>query len=115
MLKWSQWLYRLAVEEVPEQDYMLPLSEAEVYLAVFFFFLSPFSFFCFKKKKNNSLSESQVVREGSDITLVGWGSQLSIMEQACEDAEKVPCPALPFSLSCFLSLTEMHSKYFTGT
>lgn len=30
MLKWSQWLYRLAVEEVPDQDYMLPLSEAEV-------------------------------------------------------------------------------------
>lgn len=25
-----QWLYRLAVEEVPENDYMLPLSEAEV-------------------------------------------------------------------------------------
>ena len=25
-----QWLYRLAVEEVPEHDYMLPLSEAEV-------------------------------------------------------------------------------------
>lgn len=25
-----QWLYRLAVEEVPEDDYMLPLSEAEV-------------------------------------------------------------------------------------
>jgi len=25
-----QWLYRLAVEEVPEHDFMLPLSEAEV-------------------------------------------------------------------------------------
>ncbi|XP_042019271.1 2-oxoisovalerate dehydrogenase subunit beta 1, mitochondrial-like [Salvia splendens] len=53
-----KWLYRLAVEEVPEQDYMLPLSEAEV------------------------------IREGSDITLVGWGAQLSVMEQACVDAEK---------------------------
>ncbi|RYR72882.1 hypothetical protein Ahy_A02g007112 isoform E [Arachis hypogaea] len=53
-----KWLYRLAVEEVPEDDYMLPLSEAEV------------------------------VRQGSDITLVGWGAQLSIMEQACLDAEK---------------------------
>lgn len=28
---WFQWLYRLAVEEVPEDDYMLPLSEAEVH------------------------------------------------------------------------------------
>ncbi|KAK7822254.1 2-oxoisovalerate dehydrogenase subunit beta 1 [Quercus suber] len=53
-----KWLYRLAVEEVPEHDYMLPLSEAEV------------------------------IREGSDITLVGWGAQLSIMGQACLDAEK---------------------------
>ncbi|OMO81096.1 DNA helicase, ATP-dependent, RecQ type [Corchorus capsularis] len=53
-----KWLYRLAVEEVPEHDYMLPLSEAEV------------------------------IRKGSDITLVGWGAQLSIMEQACIDAEK---------------------------
>lgn len=32
---------------------------------------------------------TQVIREGSDITLVGWGAQLSIMEQACVDAEKV--------------------------
>ncbi|KAH9740470.1 2-oxoisovalerate dehydrogenase subunit beta 1 [Citrus sinensis] len=54
-----KWLYRLSVEEVPEDDYMLPLSEAEV------------------------------IREGSDITLVGWGAQLSIMEQACLDAEKI--------------------------
>ncbi|KAL8546722.1 hypothetical protein ACS0TY_006445 [Phlomoides rotata] len=53
-----KWLYRLAVEEVPDKDYMLPLSEAEV------------------------------IREGSDITLIGWGAQLSIMEQACIDAEK---------------------------
>ncbi|KAG0463454.1 hypothetical protein HPP92_019523 [Vanilla planifolia] len=49
---------RLAVEEVPEHDYMLPLSEAEV------------------------------VHEGSDITLVGWGAQLTVLEQACADAAK---------------------------
>ncbi|GMH11544.1 hypothetical protein Nepgr_013385 [Nepenthes gracilis] len=51
-------LYRLAVEEVPENDYMLPLSLAEV------------------------------IREGRDITLVGWGAQLSAMEEACKEAEK---------------------------
>ncbi|KVI08370.1 Transketolase, C-terminal [Cynara cardunculus var. scolymus] len=44
----------LCSKEVPEGDYTLPLSEAEV------------------------------IREGSDITLVGWGAQLSIMEQACD-------------------------------
>lgn len=32
-----QWLYRLAVEEVPEHDYMLPLSEAEVSYCYLFF------------------------------------------------------------------------------
>ncbi|XP_058105884.1 2-oxoisovalerate dehydrogenase subunit beta 1, mitochondrial-like isoform X1 [Magnolia sinica] len=53
-----KWLYRLAVEEVPENDYMLPLSQAEV------------------------------IREGNDITLVGWGAQLAVMEQACADAAK---------------------------
>jgi len=31
----------------------------------------------------------QVIRQGSDVTLVGWGAQLAIMEQACLDAEKV--------------------------
>lgn len=31
----------------------------------------------------------QVIQEGGDITLVGWGAQLAIMEQACIDAEKV--------------------------
>uniref|UniRef100_J3MIW0 3-methyl-2-oxobutanoate dehydrogenase (2-methylpropanoyl-transferring) n=1 Tax=Oryza brachyantha TaxID=4533 RepID=J3MIW0_ORYBR len=53
-----KWLYRLSVEKVPEEDYMLPLSQAEV------------------------------IRKGSDITLVGWGAQLGVLEQACEDAAK---------------------------
>jgi 2-oxoisovalerate dehydrogenase E1 component beta subunit len=34
------------------------------------------------------LSEAEVIREGNDITLVGWGAQLTVMEQACLDAEK---------------------------
>lgn len=38
---------------------------------------------------NKILNLNQVIREGSDITLVGWGAQLSIMEQACVEAEKV--------------------------
>lgn len=51
-------LYRLAVEEVPEDDYTFPLSQAEV------------------------------LCEGSDITLVGWGAQLEVMGQACDAAAK---------------------------
>ncbi|XP_024534530.1 2-oxoisovalerate dehydrogenase subunit beta 2, mitochondrial [Selaginella moellendorffii] len=53
-----KWLYRLSVDEVPEGDYMLPLSNAEV------------------------------IREGTDITLVAWGAQLAVMQQACAEAEK---------------------------
>ena len=29
-----QWLYRLSVEEVPDGDYMLPLSQAEVRISL---------------------------------------------------------------------------------
>ena len=42
----SAQLYRTAVEEVPSGDYSIPLGSAEV------------------------------VREGRDITLVGWGAQV---------------------------------------
>ena len=31
----------------------------------------------------------QVVRNGSDITVVGWGAQMAILDQACNDAAKV--------------------------
>ncbi|MFN3881177.1 MAG: alpha-ketoacid dehydrogenase subunit beta [Nitrincola lacisaponensis] len=51
-------LYRAAVGEVPDEDYQLPLGKAEV------------------------------VREGSDITLVAWGAQMEAIEQAAQLAEK---------------------------
>jgi len=38
---------------------------------------------------NSSEMVNQVMREGSDITLVGWGAQLTILEQACTEAAKV--------------------------
>lgn len=40
-------------------------------------------------QKNLMHAKMQVIREGSDITLVGWGAQLSTMEQACIEAAKV--------------------------
>lgn len=49
-------LYRASVEEVPVGDYELPLQQAEV------------------------------IREGSDVTVVGWGGQLRILETACQMA-----------------------------
>ncbi|MBS3805005.1 MAG: alpha-ketoacid dehydrogenase subunit beta [Oleiphilaceae bacterium] len=51
-------LYRASVGEVPEGDYRLPLGEAEV------------------------------LREGDDITLLGWGAQMEVIAQAADLAEK---------------------------
>lgn len=51
-------LYRASVGEVPEEDYQLPLGKAEV------------------------------VKEGSDITLLAWGAQMEIIEKAAEMADK---------------------------
>ncbi|GAA5142583.1 alpha-ketoacid dehydrogenase subunit beta [Thalassotalea piscium] len=49
-------LYRASVGEVPEEDYQLPLGKAEV------------------------------MQTGNDITLLGWGAQLEIIEKAAEKA-----------------------------
>ncbi|WP_136255778.1 alpha-ketoacid dehydrogenase subunit beta [Onishia niordana] len=51
-------LYRASTGEVPESDYELPLGEAEV------------------------------IKEGSDITLLAWGAQMEVIEEAAELAEK---------------------------
>ncbi|MCL2913984.1 alpha-ketoacid dehydrogenase subunit beta [Shewanella corallii] len=51
-------LYRASVGEVPEGDYEIELGKAEV------------------------------VAQGSDITLLGWGAQMEIIEQAAEMAAK---------------------------
>ncbi|MEX2475984.1 alpha-ketoacid dehydrogenase subunit beta [Marinobacter sp.] len=51
-------LYRASVGEVPDEDYRLPLGEAEV------------------------------IKEGTDVTLLGWGAQMEVIEQAVERAEK---------------------------
>ncbi|MCY7294130.1 alpha-ketoacid dehydrogenase subunit beta [Alteromonas sp. a30] len=51
-------IYRASVGDVPEEDYELPLGKAEV------------------------------VKEGSDITLLAWGAQMEVMEKAAAMAEK---------------------------
>ena len=51
-------LYRTAIEAVPIHDYEIPLSQAEI------------------------------IRTGSDITLIGWGQQLRMIEQACDLAQQ---------------------------
>ena len=51
-------LYRASVGEVPETDYQLPLGEAEI------------------------------IKEGRDVTVLAWGAQMEVVEQAAELAEK---------------------------
>ncbi|OUS24331.1 alpha-ketoacid dehydrogenase subunit beta [Thalassotalea sp. 42_200_T64] len=51
-------LYRASIGEVPEEDYQLPIGKAEV------------------------------VKSGSDITLLGWGAQMETLEKAADMAEK---------------------------
>lgn len=50
-------LYRASVGEVPDEDYQLPLGKAEV------------------------------VKEGTDITLLAWGAQMEIVEKAAQMAQ----------------------------
>lgn len=49
-------LYRLAVEQVPLKDYEIPLSKAEVLV------------------------------EGDDVTLIGWGTQVHVLQEVCQMA-----------------------------
>lgn len=51
-------LYRASVDEVPEGDYMIPLEQADI------------------------------MRKGSDVTVVGWGAQMRVLEKACDMAQQ---------------------------
>lgn len=50
-------LYRSSVEEVPDEDYEIPLGKAEI------------------------------MQEGTDVTIVGWGGQLRTLEKAVKMAQ----------------------------
>ncbi|XP_030746580.1 2-oxoisovalerate dehydrogenase subunit beta, mitochondrial [Sitophilus oryzae] len=51
-------LYRAAVEEVPVADYQLPLGKADI------------------------------LKEGKDITMIGWGTQVHVLSETAEILEK---------------------------
>ena len=50
-------LYRAKVEDVPDEEYYIPIGKAEV------------------------------MKKGHDVTVVGWGRQLTILEKACDMAQ----------------------------
>ncbi|XP_076444951.1 2-oxoisovalerate dehydrogenase subunit beta, mitochondrial-like [Babylonia areolata] len=62
----SKILYRAAVEDVPSGDYQLPLSKADILL------------------------------EGGDVTLIGWGTQVHVLREVAEMAQG------KFGVSCEL-------------
>ncbi|CAK4635359.1 hypothetical protein LEN26_007083 [Aphanomyces euteiches] len=51
-------LYRASVADVPVGDYTVPLGQAEI------------------------------VRPGTDVTIVGWGAQMRVLEETCDMAEE---------------------------
>ena len=59
-------MYRTSVGEVPTGDFAIPLGKASI------------------------------AREGSDITLVGWGSQVGVLQQAAEEVaeEGISCEVI---------------------
>ena len=63
-------LYRASIGEVPEEDYQLPLGKAEV------------------------------VKQGSDITVLAWGAQMEIVEKAAELAanDGISCEIIDLSI-----------------
>ena len=46
------------MEEVPTQDYEIPLGKAEI------------------------------IKEGKNVTVVGWGAQMTILQEAVKNAEE---------------------------
>ncbi|CAL1270153.1 unnamed protein product [Larinioides sclopetarius] len=50
-------LYRMAVEQVPLKDYELPLSKAEI------------------------------LTEGDDVTVIGWGTEVHVLREVCQLAQ----------------------------
>ncbi|XP_023227704.1 2-oxoisovalerate dehydrogenase subunit beta, mitochondrial-like [Centruroides sculpturatus] len=83
-------LYRLAVEQVPVKDYTLPLSKAEILI------------------------------EGTDVTLVGWGTQIHVLRevaQIAQDKLNVSCEVidlvtiLPWDKETVAEVSNLALKY----
>ena len=87
-------MYRQAVEEVPVGDYEIPLSEAEIleegilYVKVLNWLTGLFTGLC---PANNIIVLFYFVNlfsiVGSDVTLVGWGTQIHVLRDVCKMAK----------------------------
>lgn len=54
----------------------------------------------------------QVLREGSDVTVVGWGAQMLVLERACDAVEKV-CRLESWSNQVSSELVQAKSRFFS--
>jgi len=83
-----KWLYRSSIEQVPVEDYEIPLGEAEV------------------------------IKSGEHVTVVGWGAQLLVLEQAVQMAEEklgITCEIIDLKTLLPLDIdTIVHSVKKTG-
>jgi len=83
-----KWLYRSSIEQVPIEDYEIPLGEAEV------------------------------IKSGDHVTVVGWGAQLLVLEQAVQMAEEklgITCEIIDLKTLLPLDIdTIVHSVKKTG-
>ena len=77
-------LYRQAVEEVPVGDYEIPLSEAEI-LEEGMLNLQRWSDFWLVIITLHIIVVFLFV--GSDVTVVGWGTQIHVLRDVCKMAK----------------------------
>lgn len=77
-------LYRQAVEEVPVGDYEIPLSEAEI-LEEGMLNLQRWSDFWLVIITLHIIVVFSFV--GSDVTVVGWGTQIHVLRDVCKMAK----------------------------
>lgn len=82
-------LYRASVEEVPVGDYEIPLGQAEI------------------------------LRTGSDVTVVGWGGHLRVLEAACDlalEKDGIKCELIdlqtiiPWDKECLIQSVQKTGK-----
>ena len=58
-----------------------------------------------------ALGEAEIMRKGSDVTLIGWGGQLRVLEKACDMAEQqgISCEVSRKNVSFSIYTTRAHT------
>jgi hypothetical protein len=81
----AKMLYRTVVEDVPAGDYTIPLGQA------------------------------RIARPGQDITLVGWGQQVAVLEAAVRASRAVPSHSQRSHKALWRTLDLLRTHHVHGT